>query len=252
MKSRSLVLVRHGESTWNQENRFSGWRDIPLSDRGIAQARNAGQILKDDLIQFDVAFTSLLKRAIKTLWIILEELDQMWIPEYKHWRLNERHYGKLQGLNKAEQAEEYGEEQVHLWRRGWDVRPPLIEDTHDAASPVHQRRYSSMKSEIPRGESLKDTVERVAPYWKSHIRPQLSKGNVLVVAHGNSLRALIKFIENVPEDAIAEVELPTGTPYVLRLDSKLRTIDSGFRGDPRQIESAIQAVKDQGRSKLAG
>jgi len=250
MSGRTLVLVRHGESTWNQENRFSGWRDVPLSDRGVQQARNAGQILKDDGFLFDVAFTSYLKRAIKTLWIILEELDQMWVPEYKHWTLNERHYGKLQGLNKAEQAKEYGDTQVHLWRRGWDVRPPQIDDTHDAAFPLHQRQYAGLKTGIPRGESLKDTVDRVMPYWEKEIRPHLKRGrNVIVVAHGNSLRALIKVIENVPEDAISGIELPTGTPYVLRLDKSLRPIDSGFRGDSKQIEDAIREVQDQGRSK---
>jgi 2,3-bisphosphoglycerate-dependent phosphoglycerate mutase len=243
-----LVLVRHGESTWNQENRFSGWRDVPLSDLGIQQARDAGQILKDDDFQFDVAFTSYLKRSIKTLWIILEELDQMWIVEHKHWRLNERHYGKLQGLNKAEMGKQYGEEKVQRWRRGWDVRPPLIDDSHDAASPVHQRRYRGLQSEIPRGESLKDTVDRVVPYWTDAIQPELQSGrNVLVVAHGNSLRALIKVVQNIPDHVIPTIELPTGKPYVIRLDASLRVTDGEFLGDPEEIEAAIEAVKNQAR-----
>ena len=248
MSDRLLVLVRHGESTWNQENRFTGWGDVPLSDHGIVEARRAGQILKDEGIRFDVAFTSYLQRAIKTLWIVLEELGQMWIPEHKHWRLNERHYGALQGLNKAETARKYGEEQVQLWRRGWDVRPPPSE-TADAAD----RRYAGIEGGIPRGESLKDTVDRVVPYWESAIRPRLIEGsNVLVAAHGNSLRALIKFIEGIPDEAIPGLEIPTAVPYVLRLDESLGVLDAGFRGDPEHIASAIQAARDQGRSPLAG
>ena len=244
--SRSLVLVRHGESTWNQENRFSGWRDVPLNDRGSEQAHSAGRILRDDGFEFDVAFTSYLKRAIKTLWIILEELDQMWIPEHKHWRLNERHYGKLQGLNKAEMAREYGEGQVHLWRRSWDVPPPLLDESPEAK----ERPYAAFAAELPRGESLENTVARVLPYYESDIQPQLREGkDVLIVAHGNSLRALVKVLENIADDVIPTFEFPTGVPYVLRLNENLGLIDSGFRGDPKQIESAIQAVRNQGKAR---
>lgn len=249
-KGRKLVLVRHGESTWNQENRFSGWRDVPLSERGIQQARDAGQVLKSDGIPFHVAFTSYLRRAIETLWIILEALDQMWVPEHKHWRLNERHYGKLQGLSKTEMAKLYGDQQVQSWRRGWDVRPPLIEETSDADYPIHQRQYADIKADVPRGESLKDTVERVVPYWETTISPYLKHNrNVLVVAHGNSLRALVKVVKNISDDEITKLEIPTGAPYIIQLDASLHAVESGFRGDATRIAAAIQAVKDQGKAQ---
>jgi 2,3-bisphosphoglycerate-dependent phosphoglycerate mutase len=251
MSDRSLVLVRHGESTWNNENKFSGWRDVPLSDRGIEQARYAGQLLREDRLDFDIAFTSTLKRAIKTLWIMLEEMDQMWVPEHKDYRLNERHYGKLQGLSKSQQAHEYGEEQVRKWRRGWDVRPPLIEDEHEAEFPAHQRQYAHVPAaKIPRGESLADTVQRVIPYWEKVIRPHLIKGsNVLVVAHGNSLRALRKVIENISDADIPNVELPTGMPFVYRLNRSLKAVSKGFRGSSEEVKRAIAEVVNQGRAK---
>jgi 2,3-bisphosphoglycerate-dependent phosphoglycerate mutase len=227
--SKALVLVRHGESTWNRENRFTGWEDVPLTDRGEEEARNAGRILRARGFLFDVAFTSVLNRAIKSLWIILEELDQMWIPEWKHWALNERHYGALQGLDKAEQAARCGEEQVRLWRRSWSVRPPLM----DRADVRADRRYTELGARVPLGESLEDTVARVAPYWESTIRPHLARGeNVLIAAHGNSLRGLVKIIENVPDDVIPTFELPTGIPYALHLSDSLDVIASGFLGEP--------------------
>jgi len=251
MHDRFLVLVRHGESTWNRENRFSGWRDVPLSERGVDQARAAAQQLKQDDFQFDIAFTSRLSRAIKTLWIMLEELGQMWVPEIKDHRLNERHYGRLQGLNKAEMAAEYGEEQVHQWRRGWDVAPPKIDSEHDPEFPAYQRRYRDVNpAELPLGESLADTVNRVIPCWEDLIRPQFRKPrSVLVVAHGNSLRALIKVIENVSDADIPNRELPTGQPYILRLNASLRPIEGRFSGDPAKIQRAIEEMRAQGRAK---
>lgn len=252
MNDRFLVLVRHGESTWNRENRFSGWRDVPLSDRGVDQARAAGQQLKQDDFQFDIAFTSRLSRAIKTLWIMLEELGQMWIPEVKDYRLNERHYGRLQGLNKAEMAAEYGEERVRLWRRGWDVKPPQIDSDNDPEFPGYQRRYRDVNpKDLPRGESLQETVNRVIPCWQKLIRPQLKKprATVLVVAHGNSLRALIKVIEDVPDSEIATWELPTGQPYIVRLNASLKRVESRFSGDPAKIQREIEEIRAQGRAK---
>lgn len=224
--SGTLVLVRHGQSTWNRANLFTGWEDVPLSDHGVEEAREAGRLLREEGFLFDVAFTSWLQRAIKSLWIILEELDQMWIPEYKHWALNERHYGALQGLNKSEQARIVGEQQVHQWRRSWDVRPPKL----DARATMSDRRYAAIASGFPSGESLKDTVERVEPYWTQVIAPHLRDGEtVLLVAHGNSQRALIKIIEDIPNELVPDLELPTGIPYVIRMNDSLDVLDSGFR-----------------------
>jgi 2,3-bisphosphoglycerate-dependent phosphoglycerate mutase len=221
----SLVLVRHGESTWNRENRFTGWVDVPLSEHGIEEARQAGRILREEGVLFDVAFTSYLNRAIKSLWIILEELDQMWIPELKHWALNERHYGKLQGLNKREMAQLEGEDRVRQWRRSWDVGPPQLDPSPDPPD----RRYADLGPRLPLGESLRDTVARVRPYWEEAIRPHLRIGQrVLVVAHGNSLRGLVKILENIPDDAIPGFELPTGIPYLLRLRASLEVVESSF------------------------
>jgi len=224
---KQLVLIRHGESAWNRENRFTGWVDVGLSEKGIREAVDAGRALKRDGIVFDVAHTSVLKRAIRTLWHILEEMDLMWIPQFAHWRLNERHYGALQGLDKAETAKKHGDAKVKLWRRSYDTPPPALK----ADDPRGQRddpRYAGLKaSEIPLSESLKDTIARVLPYWREHIAPDLKAGRrVLIAAHGNSLRGLIKFLDNIPDDKIVEVEIPTGVPMLYELDDKLKPVKS--------------------------
>lgn len=220
-----LVLVRHGESVWNRENLFTGWTDVDLSERGEAESREAGIALKNAGFEFDVAFTSLLKRAIRTLWIILEQMDLMWVGEHKDWRLNERHYGALQGLNKARTAEQYGEEQVKLWRRSYHVRPPALSDD-DRRHPRFDPRYRTLAQYLlPKTECLQDTVERVLPFWQQQIMPVLREGQrPLVVAHGNSLRALIKYLDRVSDSDIVGLEIPTGTPLVYQLDDDLRPI----------------------------
>ena len=222
-----LVLIRHGESAWNLENRFTGWKDVDLSPKGIEEAKAAGKILKEMNLVFDVAYTSYLKRAIKTLNIVLEEMDELYIPVYKSWRLNERHYGALQGLNKAETAKKYGDEQVHIWRRSFDIAPPSI-DKDSEYYPKSDRRYADLPdSEIPLGESLKDTIARVLPYWHSDISKSLQEGkNVIVAAHGNSLRALIKYLLNIPNEDILNLNLVTGKPMVFEIDKDLKVISA--------------------------
>ena len=245
-----LVLVRHGESTWNKENRFTGWTDVDLSEKGLQEAHEAGRTLRKNGYTFDIAFTSVLKRAIRTLWIILDELEQMWIPVQNHWRLNERHYGALQGLNKAEMASKYGEEQVLQWRRSYDVRPPAVDKT-DERYPASDLRYKELsQDEIPRCESLKDTVNRFLPYWHETIAPAIrSKKRVLISAHGNSLRALVKYLDNVSEKAITELNIPTGIPLVYELGDDLKPVNHYYLGDEERIRKAIESVAAQGKAK---
>ncbi len=247
--TKKLVLVRHGQSTWNEENRFTGWTDVDLSEQGRLEAKLAGELLKEAGFTFDIAFTSVLKRAIKTLWIILEELDLMWIPIFNSWRLNERHYGALQGLNKAETAAKYGDEQVHIWRRSYDIPPPPLAPD-DERNPGHSPIYKDLSpSEIPLTECLKDTVERFIPYWEGEIAPAIKSGKkVLVVAHGNTIRALIKYLDEVPDEEIVGVNIPTGVPLVYELDDDLRPLKHYYLGDPDEIANATQAVANQGKA----
>jgi 2,3-bisphosphoglycerate-dependent phosphoglycerate mutase len=248
MASTRLVLLRHGESTWNRENRFTGWTDVDLSDKGEDEARQAGRILKQEGYVFDVAFTSVLKRAIKTLWIVLEEMDLMWIPVHRSWRLNERHYGALQGSNKVETAERFSEEQVQLWRRGYDVRPPAL-DRQDRRYPGLDPRYRHVDpGDLPLTESLKDTVQRFLPYWHQEIAPVLREGQrILIAAHGNSLRALVKHLDRISDEDIAGLNIPTGIPLVYELHENLEPLKHAYLGDPEQIRSAIDSVAKQGR-----
>src|SRR5688572_21917899 len=245
-----LVLLRHGESTWNKENRFTGWTDVDLSERGREEAIEAGRLLKVDGFEFDVAHTSLLKRAIRTLWIALDEMDLIWIPEYRSWRLNERHYGALQGLNKAETAALHGEAQVKIWRRSYDIPPPPL-TADDPRHPSRDRRYANLKpSELPLTESLKDTVARFLPYWHDTIAPDIKAGKkVLIAAHGNSLRALVKYLDNVPEDEIVELNIPTGIPLVYLLNDDLQPLQKFYLGDPEVAKAAAAAVANQGKTK---
>jgi 2,3-bisphosphoglycerate-dependent phosphoglycerate mutase len=244
-----LVLLRHGESDWNRENRFTGWTDVDLSPTGIEEAQRAGRTLLDRGLTFDVAFTSLLKRAVRTLWIVLDEMDLTWIPVYRSWRLNERHYGALQGLNKAETAARHGERQVKVWRRSYDVRPPALEPA-DPRFPGHDRRYADLTDrELPRTECLKDTVARFLPYWHETIVPAIRAGRrVIIAAHGNSLRALVKHLDGVSDDAIVELNIPTGAPLLYELDSDLRSIRHEYLGDPEQVRKAQEAVARQGKA----
>ncbi|PJA53465.1 MAG: 2,3-diphosphoglycerate-dependent phosphoglycerate mutase, partial [Candidatus Marinimicrobia bacterium CG_4_9_14_3_um_filter_48_9] len=227
-----VVLLRHGESVWNQENRFTGWTDVDLSEKGLAEAHTAGELLKREGFTFDVAFTSVLKRAIRTLWITLDEMDLMWIPVYRHWRLNERHYGALQGLNKAETAGKYGDDQVLIWRRSYDTPPPALEKNDDRW-PGHETRYAELsETETPLTECLKDTVDRFLPYWHETIAPTIKSGKkVIIAAHGNSLRALVKYLDHVSEEAIVKLNIPTGMPLVYELDEDLNPIKSYYLGD---------------------
>jgi len=243
---KKLVLLRHGESTWNKENRFTGWTDVPLSEKGMEEAREAGRLLAKEGFIFDVAFTSVLKRAIKTLWIALEEMDLMWIPVHNHWRLNERHYGALQGLNKAETAEKHGMEQVKIWRRSYDIPPPVLTKDDDRY-PGKDSRYAGLRpEEIPLTESLKDTVARFLPYWHETIAPVVrSEKRVIIAAHGNSLRALVKFLDNIPESEIVGLNIPTGIPLVYELEDDLKPIRNYYLGDPEAAKKAAQAVADQ-------
>jgi 2,3-bisphosphoglycerate-dependent phosphoglycerate mutase len=243
-----LVLLRHGESEWNRENRFTGWTDVGLSEKGVAEAVEAGRLLKGAGFVFDVAFTSVLKRAIKTLWLALEELDSMWIPVVPNWRLNERHYGALQGLNKAETSAKYGEEQVKIWRRSYMTRPPPLA-VDDPRHPGRDPRYASLaKSEIPLTENLEDTVARFLPCWHEQIAPRVRKGErVLVAAHGNSLRALVKYLDDVSPEKIVELNIPTGVPLVYELDDDLKPNRSRYLGDPEAAARAAKAVADQGK-----
>lgn len=248
MKSFPLVLIRHGESQWNLENRFTGWVDVPLSEKGVKEALAAGQLLKKQGFEFDKAYTSVLKRAIKTLWICLEELDQMWIPVENRWQLNERHYGKLQGLDKRETSAKYGEEQVFEWRRSYTTPPPQLEIT-DPQHPSRDRRYKEVKpEELPVGESLSLCLERVLPLWNSEIAPAILRGERLIIAaHGNSLRALVKHIEGISDDEIAGLNIPTGIPYYYLLDENLKPLEKRYLGDQEAVEKAARAVANQAK-----
>jgi 2,3-bisphosphoglycerate-dependent phosphoglycerate mutase len=245
-----LVLIRHGESTWNKENRFTGWTDVDLSERGRQEAKEGGQALKKEGYTFDVAYTSVLKRAIRTLWTVLDEMDLMWIPVHRTWRLNERHYGALQGLNKAETADKFGEDQVKIWRRSYDVPPPVL-TPDDPRFPGHDPRYRSLtREELPLTECLKDTVARFLPYWHETIAPAVKSGQkVLIAAHGNSLRALVKYLDNVSEKDIVELNIPTGMPLVYELDDNLKPLDRYYLGDPEKVKAAMDAVAAQGKKK---
>jgi 2,3-bisphosphoglycerate-dependent phosphoglycerate mutase len=247
---KKIVLLRHGESTWNKENLFTGWTDVDLSEKGLEEAKEAGQVLKEQGYTFDIAFTSVLKRAIRTLWITLDEMDLMWIPVYRDWRLNERHYGALQGLNKAQTAEKYGDAQVKLWRRSYDVPPPALEES-DPRYPGHDPRYKSLiKEEIPCTECLKDTVARFLPCWHERIVPIVQSGQkVLITAHGNSLRALVKYLDNIPDEIIPEVNIPTGMPLVYELDDSLKPIRNYYIGDPEKVKASMDAVANQAKIK---
>ena len=247
-KMYKLMLLRHGESIWNLENRFTGWTDVDLSERGMEEARQAGDTLKALGYEFDVAFTSVLKRAIRTLWIVLDRMDLMWIPVHRSWRLNERHYGALQGLNKAETAALHGEAQVKLWRRSYDVPPPAL-DPSDDRWPGRDRRYADLKpEEVPRTESLKDTVARFLPYWHSTIAPCVKSGKrVLIVAHGNSLRALVKYLEDMSDEDIVALNIPTGIPLVYELDEELRHLRHEYLADPEVVRRQMAAVEAQGK-----
>jgi 2,3-bisphosphoglycerate-dependent phosphoglycerate mutase len=245
-----VVLIRHGESAWNKENRFTGWTDVPLSDKGIAEASEAGKLLKKEGFTFDLAFTSVLKRAIKTLWLTLEEMDRMWIPVVRSWRLNERHYGALQGLNKAETAAKYGDEQVKIWRRSYDVRPPLLAKD-DERHPGKDPRYASLTpSELPDGECLADTVARAVPYWEKTIVPEIAAGKkVVIAAHGNSLRALVKYLDGISEKDILELNIPTGVPLLYELGADMKPLGHRYLGDQEAIAAAQAAVANQGKAK---
>jgi len=248
---KTLVLLRHGESIWNKENRFTGWTDVDLSEKGVEEAREAGRVMQAEKYVFDLAFTSVLKRAIKTLWLGLEEMDLMWIPVHNSWRLNERHYGALQGLNKQETVERFGEQQVKLWRRSYDIRPPAL-SPDDPRSPLKDPRYADLKpEEIPLTECLKDTVERVIPYWKSTIAPTVKSGKrVLIASHGNSLRALVKYLDKISDHEIVELNIPTGIPLVYQLtDDDLTPSKSFYLGDPEAVARATKAVADQTKKK---
>ena len=241
-----LVLLRHGESTWNKENRFTGWTDVDLSEKGREEAKEAGRLLKEGGYTFDRAYTSLLKRAIRTCLAALDGLDLLWIPVEKDWRLNERHYGALQGLNKAETAAQYGDEQVHIWRRSFDVLPPLMEND-DPRSPANDPRYKNVKN-LPKGEALKHTVERMLPYWNETIAPAVKRGEkVLIAAHGNSLRALVMHLDSMSEAEIMELNIPTGIPLVYELDSNLKPIRHYYLGDAAKAAAAAEAVAKQGK-----
>lgn len=243
---KTLVLLRHGESVWNKENLFTGWTDVGLSEKGVEEAVESGRILKREGYTFDIAYTSVLKRAVKTLWLVLEEMDLMWIPVYRSWRLNERHYGALQGLNKAETAQKYGVEQVHLWRRSYDVRPPSL-TADDDRYPGKDPRYRDLSErELPLTECLKDTVERFLPYWLETIAPAVKEGKrVLLSAHGNSLRALVKYLDNISDEEIPGLNIPTGIPLVYELEDDLTPLHHFYLGDAESVSKATQAVADQ-------
>jgi 2,3-bisphosphoglycerate-dependent phosphoglycerate mutase len=247
-----LMLLRHGESVWNKQNLFTGWTDVDLSEKGTNEAAEAGRVMQREGYTFDVAYTSVLKRAIRTLWFVLDEMDLMWIPVYRDWRLNERHYGALQGLNKAQTAEKYGEKQVKVWRRSYDIPPPAL-DPNDSRYPGHDRRYAALtKAQLPVAESLKDTVARFLPCWHEVIGPVVQSGlRVLIAAHGNSLRALVKYLDNVSDQEIAELNIPTGIPLVYELDAELRPLKHYYLGDPERIRQAAEAVARQGKAQTA-
>jgi len=244
-----LVLLRHGESEWNKLNLFTGWTDVDLTEKGEQEAREAGRLLLKEGFEFDIAFVSLLKRALRTLWLCLEEMNQLWIPWEKTWRLNERHYGALQGLNKAETVRLYGEQQVLLWRRSYDVPPPSL-TIDDERYPGNFRMYSNIpENELPLTESLKDTYDRFIPYWKVRIAPTIKEGKkVLIVAHGNSLRALVKYLDNISDEDIINVNIPTGIPLVYELDKNLKPLRNYYLGDEEKVKKATEAVKNQIKS----
>ncbi|HEX4764413.1 MAG TPA: 2,3-diphosphoglycerate-dependent phosphoglycerate mutase [Usitatibacter sp.] len=245
-----IVLLRHGESAWNQENRFTGWTDVDLTEKGVEEARAAGRLLRSEGFDFDFTFTSVLTRAIRTLNLALEQMDRVWLPVEKDWRLNERHYGALQGLNKAETAAKFGEDQVLVWRRSYDIPPPALEagDERDAS---HDRRYAGLKAgEIPRTECLKDTVARVVPYWTERIAPRVARGErILVAAHGNSLRALIKYFDGMSDEAIVKENVPTAIPLVYEFDDAMKARGRRYLGDPEAVARAMHAVASQGKAK---
>ncbi|MFX1312163.1 MAG: 2,3-diphosphoglycerate-dependent phosphoglycerate mutase [Promethearchaeota archaeon] len=245
-----LVLLRHGESIWNKENRFTGWTDVDLSDKGIEEAKNAGQLLKQEGFTFDIAYTSVLKRGIRTLWIVLDEMDLMWIPVYRHWRLNERHYGALQGYYKSEMAKKVGEQQVLVWRRSYDVPPPALK-TSDPRYPGNDPVYKELDpKDIPTTECLKDTVDRFLPYWHETIAPAVESGKrAIISAHGNSLRALVKYLDTLSEEEVVDLDIPTGIPLIYELDDQLKPIKHYYLGDPEEVRKAIQAVADQGKAQ---
>lgn len=245
-----LVLLRHGESVWNKENRFTGWTDVDLSENGVAEAKKAAQVLKKEGFVFDLAYTSVLKRAIRTLWLTLDGMDLMWIPVYNSWRLNERHYGALQGLNKSETAAKYGEKQVLIWRRSYDI-PPMALDRSDSRYPGNDARYKDLAlKDLPLTECLKDTVDRFLPYWHEKIAPEVKSGKrLIIVAHGNSLRALVKYLDNISDEKITDLNIPTGMPLVYELDDNLKAIKNYYLGDPEAVKKATAAVANQGKSK---
>lgn len=245
-----IVLLRHGESEWNKENRFTGWTDVDLSEKGLIEARKAGKVLKSEGYAFDLAYTSFLKRAIRTLWIALDEMDLMWIPVRLSWRLNERHYGALQGLNKSETAAKYGEKQVLIWRRSYDIPPPVL-DIEDKRYPGHDIRYRNLNnSELPLTESLKDTYRRCLPYWHKSIAPAVKAGKrVIVSAHGNSIRALVKYLDGISTDEVVNLNIPTGIPLVYELDSDLKKIKSYYLASDEELEKATKSVADQGKAR---
>jgi 2,3-bisphosphoglycerate-dependent phosphoglycerate mutase len=245
-----VVLLRHGESVWNKENRFTGWTDVDLSEKGTVEAHSAGAVMKAEGLVFDIAFTSVLRRAIKTLHIALDVMDQHWIPEIKNWRLNERHYGALQGLNKAETAEKFGDEQVHIWRRSYATPPPDLE-LDDERHPGKDPRYADLDAaDVPKTECLKDTVDRFLPFWHSDIAPTIKSGKrVIIAAHGNSLRALVKYLDEISDEDIPSLNIPTGVPLVYELDDNLKPIKNYYLGDQDAIEAAANAVANQGKAK---
>lgn len=245
-----IVLLRHGESAWNRENRFTGWTDVDITEKGQQEAHEAGRLLREGGYVFDVAYTSVLKRAIRTLWVVLDELDQMWIPVHRSWRLNERHYGALQGLNKAETADKFGEAQVKIWRRSYDIQPPALA-ADDPRFPGFDPRYQDLDpKDLPYTECLKDTVARFLPFWFDTIVPVIKSGKkVLITAHGNSLRALVKYLDNIPEAEIVELNIPTGVPLVYELDDDLKPIAHYYLGDPEAIKKAQEAVANQAKKK---
>jgi 2,3-bisphosphoglycerate-dependent phosphoglycerate mutase len=245
-----LVLLRHGESVWNQENRFTGWTDVGLTEKGLAEALAAGRLLKESGFAFDVAYTSMLKRAIKTLWIALEQMDRMWIPIHNSWRLNERHYGALQGLNKAETAASFGEAQVKVWRRSYDTPPPALTEDDPRLEAGNPRYADLAAAQFPRTECLKDTVARFLPYWHDTIAPMVKSGrSVVIAAHGNSLRALIKYLDDISEQDIVELNVPTGRPLVYELDADLKPIRHYYLGNQAEIDAAMAAVANQGKAR---
>ncbi len=245
-----VILLRHGESIWNKENKFTGWTDVDLSEKGISEANNAGKVLQKEGYTFELAYTSVLKRAIRTLWIVMDVMDLMWVPVIRNWRLNERHYGALQGLNKAETAKKFGEEQVKIWRRSYSTPPPALEK-NDERYPGNDPRYANLtEDELPLTECLKDTVARFMPYWEGTIAPSIKAGKkVIIAAHGNSLRALVKYLDDISEEEIVGLNIPTGIPLVYELDDDLKPIKHYYLGDPDEIAKAAAAVANQGKAK---